>query len=1135
MKKFLKFLLIVFLWLFVLGICIAGAILLAKPMQQGLQVLSVIFVLWYSLKLIIYMYKRWQAKKRVENLVKMEDAPPKEFNLSWLRIFEKTDFEQHINRVISVLKSSSDQSADSDFQKNKWNLHLKLDNQHNSWLQSSTVNKPRISAQEFSENNYLKWIPFNHCLLMDVDAYLINSDEPTAQSLWYEFLDGLAGCQKIIPIDGVTFSVHTKTLNDPDALISLSDTIQKCMQDIKVRCGFSVPLNFVLVGLDDIPCMADYYNNSTDALVEPLGSSLGLGQSCTPAVSQLFGFLNQVVQKSSLDNLYQQGLVSFDNTDATELNTIHTAFTELIDRLSVVNDFTQPPYFSGIYLVSGQNSHNLNNQLLQSHALCPYNAISTRSVTESDKKRYKRLATYYAVALTLTVSLFVLHDKGQTELESIFTDYQTQLSSVDDSDSIVRELESRAALIDALELVNLMHWLLGDDPLQKIPLAKRFTKDVREVLVQPIENAYNESISAHDDLDAKVDYLNVLMRRVNISNAVLSGDSIDAISQMPVPFDSLYITDVPPVLLDGLNRLLLSSYTLGRRFFRDEFEAQLMEERKQQKAQLTEILKVSGTDMQWLVDWTNTLGDIYDVQLSDYWPIESSDRHKVSRAYTVEGKAVIDAVIEQLYIALGNQDLFLQSHEATFRQQYQRNYLARWNAFLTHFNDGKAYMSQRDDWLFTINNLPTGRNIFFALLNDAWFQLQPFAEVDEIPDWHALLIYYQDMLALSGDELQNNDKRNKLLTKMALKLVKKAGPLGKAIAGAGKSGMKTQKKLDKASGPGPGPTEREINLETAAKELDAYKATIAEVVFNIERRNNAFAGINHIYLNPNGPETGETSLARGFESLKTLESLIGKAGQATMAFWEPLMGAIKLSRAFMEKEVACYLNDKWESEFLYDLEGVPDYKVIDFAYGENGDLWEFVDTHLSGFLNKRVKIGYQKKRIDGDSIAVESDFVQFLNQAMDASKDIQFESYPLDITAYPTSVNSNALLYVSQTKILFTCSDETFSIQNDNFIQTQRIDWNPNCSKVTLQFQVGNYMLDHHFSGRHAVRDFLHAFENGSYTLDVEAFPEDFYNLSQFQVRNITISLDINGAERLLHSLDKAPPRPPSIIAKCWA
>ena len=345
----------------------------------------------------------------------------------------------------------------------------------------------------------------------------------------------------------------------------------------------------------------------------------------------------------------------------------------------------------------------------------------------------------------------------------------------------------------------------------------------------------------------------------------------------------------------------------------------------QTREDVAAILVSSDGNLQWLTEWVNDNSSSAQVELSDYWGEGVSG--VVIPEPTLEWARDSRRVLAQISDVMGAEHPFIVRYVPEYQSQYAMNYQASWKAFMSQFSAGAEQLNSRESWLAVINNLPTGRNIYFKLLNDADYELSVL-DADISPgSWLEFVFYYQEMLAKSGDEIQTNSKKNKVFTKLALKVIGAAGSVGKSVAKAGKSGLKTKAKVDKAGGGGPGPSERELNLQAAADTLDAYKKGVADLVFNIEQKSESLSNMSGMYSNLDQPSAAESTLGAVQKQVDTLHSLIGKRGHSSEAFWSVFTGPVDLLVTFMRSEAGCELNKQWADNFLFQLYGVPDYKI----------------------------------------------------------------------------------------------------------------------------------------------------------------------------------------------------------------
>lgn len=323
-------------------------------------------------------------------------------------------------------------------------------------------------------------------------------------------------------------------------------------------------------------------------------------------------------------------------------------------------------------------------------------------------------------------------------------------------------------------------------------------------------------------------------------------------------------------------------------------------------------------------------------------------------------------------------------------------------------------------------------------------------------------------------------------------------------------------------------------LNDAAAELDNYKRAIADLVYNIERRKFAYSNVAAWFENPDNPAGAGTALGNALASIRKLQGLIGKSSSTNQAFWSIYVGPIVLMQEYMLSETACLVEDKWQKEFLADLDGVPEYKLPEFVYGDAGVLWAFVDNQVAPFVERRAGAGYRLARVDEQKITLVPDFLMFLTQSRDQKVVQKFNQFKLAVEALPTNVDKEALLYVSKTQVQVECGENIQTITNRNFPVEYVLNWDQTCGPTKIEFTIANRTLTKHYPGSQGLLNFLKDFEDGSHEYGIEEFPDHFYAMNEFKISTINANLAINGAGRLIQMLSHKPVHVPQKIAQCW-
>ncbi|MDC2890173.1 hypothetical protein [Psychrosphaera algicola] len=261
--------------------------------------------------------------------------------------------------------------------------------------------------------------------------------------------------------------------------------------------------------------------------------------------------------------------------------------------------------------------------------------------------------------------------------------------------------------------------------------------------------------------------------------------------------------------------------------------------------------------------------------------------------------------------------------------------------------------------------------------------------------------------------------------------------------------MKTQKKMAKGAS-GPSPDERQMQLEEAGKLLGEYRESLGSFVYSAEMRSVSHAAISSLFSSPDNPAVGDGSLASVYSSLKKLQAIVGKETPSNSAFWALYGGAIELMQDYMLNESSCKVQDVWEQEFLTNIDGVPNYKVPNMVFGEQGMLWSFLDLQLAPFVAKRLGAGFVAKDVDKVKYPLNPSFLEFAAKADDARKSKQ-EFYPVNLATLPTGTNLDAKYHVSKTELELLCAEGSTILVNQNFANSQMFKWGKVAAKLSLE------------------------------------------------------------------------------------
>ena len=1155
MKKFLKVLLILLVWLLIGAALVGGALLLEWPYTWALEVFAALVVIWYGFKLIRWLWKRHQARKRVEQLINV--APDEEgFRIGTWRLWHRRNEKDERTRdIIKFLRTSDLRSHGDPLYVVPWFLALGSESAGlRPLIRDCKLPRPTLDhALLESDGSDVDWQLYNRGILLAAPSRYSDPSVSGSDEDWVRLLMQLQQYRSREPINGVLISLSVDELlnADADRLIAIAMKYRSMLEDVVQLLGVRVPVSVLLTGCESLPGFADWLGT-----LEPGQTMAPLGAECRPGQSAE-AFAREVVKRIR-DHIHQLNRVALSKQQASaellrlpnNLAKLQRPVAQLLGTLFESNLYQRTPALRGLYLSARMPADEAGKAAAPAFVHDLFNTVmpSQRRELEfvdgirqqQDRRARWQLAGWAAVVGVVIFALSARYLDQQDFIQQVGKAYHGQIGAATDLDSKVSNLLAYDALVHKLSDES---WLPWYSPTQAPPFIAKLKADlsarVNRQLVGDVDQLFQKRLQqtyfahAGQDVAQAAQYASLLVRRINILSGYLQGDDVNTLMAMPQPFNATLLGNAAPENLDALNRLYVQALVWGQSANPTGYQAAIQDRRKQLRQKLDDVLSHAGPNLTWLVPWANQAPNLKSYKLSDFWQIGTgsiSADVTVPAAYTVAGKQAIDGFEQELIRASGDKGV-VKAAVPHFRTWYQEQYLSHWRLFARSFDDGMSALQNRNQWLDVINNLTTERNIFARAFDLVETQIAPFKDMQDAPDWVALLEYYGQMRTLSPGEGPDHSKRNKVFAKLALKTIGKLGGLGKAIAKQGKSSMKTQKKLAKASGE-PSPDERAQALQKSADQLKDYDKAIADFVYSADLRSTSFTIVSGIFKNPGNPAAGSSSYGKAWTSIMKLQALIGKPTDDNRAFWALYTAPMKLIRAFLLKEASCQFDKDWRDNVLAQLDGVSDYKRDNLLRGDKGLLWTFLSGDAKPYLQLEPQKGYVPVRAQGDSLNFNPHFLAFASKARDAKAGVS--NYQVQVHALPTSVNVDANATIDQTTLTMTCADGAHTLNNYNFPIDSSFTWNTSCNDVSLEIHLDGLTLKKEFQGVQAFPDFLKTFARGPKVLTDKDFPRHRSELQQLGVSQIIVQYKVDGAGQLLQSLDRVPLNVPQHAAFCW-
>ncbi len=1167
MKKLFKYLLIVVIWAVIGAVLVAAAWMLDYPVADALILLGVLFVGWLVFLAVRRMVVRYRAKRRVQRLVNVEGGEAAEAGESMRRRWPWQGvgkLERRFKSVLGLLRSTRLKDHGDPVYVLPWYLMLGAeDSGKTTLLAQSELPAPTIDDDTLrGGEGSVEWRLYNQAILMDTPGSYLGDEKGGRDPEWPKLLELLARYREKEPLNGVVITVALETLaeGDRDQLFDLGRLHRRRVDELMRLLKLQLPVYIVVTQCDRVAgfqALCDALPK--DALEQAMGQANTGGGTPEEFVKDALRRLAERVKELLLvivnNGEPESDLICFPR----RIEGLRAGLGAFADGLFQDNAYEESPLFRGLYLTGQDRPADLGAQEpRQAFSREFFTEIlpgdrrlrSTLNSAERAQALVRRLAlSGWGIAMIAAFGLLgwaYVSDKAflTGTAEQYAGQFVKKSSFVENVDALY---QLRGMILNVDQEVE--DWWL---PWFGLPGVEdpSFVRQLQDVMVSRAQDEVFQPLNSH--FDQQLDqvffrehkklsgdqrklialYIGTLVRRINLLTAYLDGADLEALQQMPAPFDAsglFFDTDVDPATMQHVNGLYRQALLWTRDD--DTVKAELLRLRKE----LEKLMKTTDANLSWLIPWANEYVAKSRITLKDFWTGSGSydPSVEVPAAYTLDGKQAIDSFLDQLQQTDPHSKTF-QELRAAFNDKYREGYLKAWEAFAENFTEGSEGLRGQLEWQTAVDVLATPRNPYFDLLDVMNSQLEPFHD-DAAPEWAQMVFYYQEMVTYSPDDNVDNSKRNKVFAKLGLKAVKGFGAVGKLIAKQGKSTMKTQKKLKKAGvgGGEKGPSERELVLQDAGKTLGDYRKALLDVSFHSGARSVSYQAMQNLFTHPDTPGSGDGPLARAYDSVQRLEALIGKPTVYNKAFWQVFNGPLRLTKDYMLEEAACQLQTDWDQKFLTAIQGVPEYKLNDLMFGDSGELWKFIDDNAKSFLRVRASAGYSPAIARGSHLPLTQQFLVFASRAHDAYQAKQ-DSYTVYVRALPTGSNPDARYQPSKTTVELTCADGVQSLTNFNFPVTNAFKWVNSCANTVLSIEVGRVTLQKTFSGPLGFPHFVSTFAGGRQRYKPEEFPEQERYLRDYGIKYIDVSFDFRGAQPLISALNKVTTKPPRDIAECW-
>lgn len=1011
---------------------------------------------------------------------------------------------------------------------------------------------------------HLAWWYFDRSIVLDLAGWALDGETATsAPSLWQRVLHWLRRTRRREPLNGIVLTLSARTLLSAGAreLTDQGRVARQRIDDLTRTFEARVPVVVVLTHCDAVPGLRQWAMALPDAMRNQAVGAWG-DEQASPAVwlAQVF----DTITERLADIRVQMGLRGNDPGPAIgfpeQVRALQAPLQSYLAPAFDANPYAETPLLQGLFLTAeasepegemrGWFARQLFDTLMPGlrTVYAPIGAVGPwrRFMRHGGVVAWLAGCAVVGGAMTFSFArdLAALHDlqrhppprlafkDGMASKLGVLAQYQAALARSD------RQASLRGS-----------KWLPFGHQLDRVhgrlaqQYAQAFSDQVLRGGIDRMLQARIRIVAGQGDSNLLLAaYAQHLVRRMNLLNARLSGQPLDALPPLGAELVAIESDADPGATFDPLAvdrfSALYAAY-LGAQ----QDRAILLAERAAVREML-ETLSLPARSSAWLLAWADLQGDLSPVTLGQFWRVaDAPDAPRLSAAYTPEGYRAIHRFIAEM-VQAGQSGNLWRDRARRFESQYRDALGSAWYGFIAAFLDSRMRLHGEDDWRTTISGMLGPDNPYRRLLQEV-SRVFSAARPDNsdkgagIPQWAATAI-----------------RLDRLWTAVyAADVGTGAGVLGKlrlANAVGGNALRSAPPGLAQVSAARTDFTLTQ-GLLGYRKALDAVAAEVAKGdghVAKLAADGYAFAG---------NAVLSETPLVQAAAAFDQVSAAAIAAQPDDLPVWRLVRGPLDFSVDYASRVAASALQASWEAEVLAPLQGVvdPDH-TLQLLYGNNGLIPAFMRGAVQSFVVAKSS-GYQPRELLGQRLPLNGMFYAFAGRAQlerndmagvaqrDAARKLDDENLrasrekelrDLDqqmqalrqqvetlravkarvvLNTRPSRLNDGARVVPEKVSLALQCTTGTIVLNNFNFPASGTFDWSlQTCGDTTLTVQFPAATLTQRWGGAMGFVDFLRAFQDGAYTLDVREFPDAQKILAKAGVSTVTLGFAQQGQETML-------------------
>jgi type VI secretion system protein ImpL len=1025
----------------------------------------------------------------------------------------------------------------------------------NARLPSSFPELGHPSGEETTTN--IDWWFFNDAIFIDTAGrYAVHSDQTRDREEWKKFLSLLDKYRRKEPINGIVITLPADKLSreHADAMAQYGRSMQLRIDQLMRVLGAKLPIYLLITKADQILGMETFCDLLPWKTVKQAMGHLNLKTTrnevaftdeAVDAISERLKDLRLMILARN-ENVAPDMLVFPDEVPSIKpglISFIRAAFRE--------NPYQEPPILRGIFLSSAHQGGEAVSTVLEAGGIdrpIKKTLPGTKKgifvheffarVLPDDRFLYSPIAEYVkwtrstrdlGLIAVATLTFFVCALLGASFLKNwdaidFFYDKFEYLpvSELDISKDII-QMNSFGREISELERAN-RNWYI---PKMGLEQSLEEEEKLKEFYVyffkKHLQDKIDEEIKAgvaqfnRATPDAVVgQYIEHLVKRINIMKARLDGAAMETQAQMPQPTTAvLLLVDktLLPTIADDYRYLYL--YSLNWKTDRNEIEREM----DGLEAMLVRLIEIKSDKMEWIVAWANMEEDLQPVTLSQFWEDKIDDSSvtgiMVKPAFTIAGKERLENFIEQIRNALDDESV-LEQREQPFKDYYEVEYIRAWYVFAGDFLneeeelrslDKTSYRS-RSKWQDVAIRMTSFSNPYFNFMDRMADEIKHLKGREGAPAWLGLVIDFQAMKSQVISE----------------GFVEEGLSIVKTVTRGAEAALKTSPTKPKKA--------VQMHLK-AVEELKGYQQALQDISPVLRSKDHAYQMAVQLFKGYSELAQSGSPFDAGFTATKRMQALIGRGRRDEKVFWELLEAPLNSLLYYTTRETACSLQVAWEEQILAEVQGVPEARMQDELFGEQGVVWRFTQGPMDPFLRRNEK-SYFARRVYGQEVPMLESFFSFLKEGALGRHSLKNE-YEVVMKGLPIDVNVGAKQKPQAAIVEMLCSSGVQRFENYNFPVMETFKWTPeSCGGVKLEIMFREFTLTKAYPRYTGFPEFLVDFRRGTRIFSLDDFPMHQARLEKAGIDQIKIKMELTGHEPVIELIERTPLTAPLKIVYCW-